>query len=105
MSGPKPTVGEPGCGSLYAPSVFATFQLFTRFSSGSQHHTRISSSKRIPKRAMKWCHEPSIFEKPTFIYKLYTYHDIHLGSLLPNVSLYGINGSDSCWPGTCLVTG
>ncbi|PFH30884.1 hypothetical protein BESB_064240 [Besnoitia besnoiti] len=46
-----------------------------------------------------------IFEKPTFVYKLYEYHDIHFGSRLLNVSLYGIHGSDSCWPGTCLVTG
>ncbi|PFH30634.1 hypothetical protein BESB_042020 [Besnoitia besnoiti] len=44
-------------------------------------------------------------EKPTFVYKLYEYHDIHFGSRLLNVSLYGIHGSDSCWPGTCLVTG
>ncbi|PFH30753.1 hypothetical protein BESB_018830 [Besnoitia besnoiti] len=36
---------------------------------------------------------------------LYEYHDIHFGSRLLNVSLYGIHGSDSCWPGTCLVTG
>ncbi|PFH30747.1 hypothetical protein BESB_018910 [Besnoitia besnoiti] len=42
-----------------------------------------------------------IFEKPTFVYKLYEYHDIHFGSRLLNVSLYGIHGSDSCWPGTC----
>ncbi|PFH30723.1 hypothetical protein BESB_022150 [Besnoitia besnoiti] len=46
-----------------------------------------------------------IFEKPTFVYKLYEYHDIHFGSRLLNVSLYGIHGSDSCWLGTCLVTG
>ncbi|PFH30680.1 hypothetical protein BESB_031560 [Besnoitia besnoiti] len=44
-------------------------------------------------------------KKPTFVYKLYEYHDIHFGSRLLNVSLYGIHGSDSCWPGTCLVTG
>ncbi|PFH30894.1 cytochrome b [Besnoitia besnoiti] len=29
-----------------------------------------------------------IFEKPTFVYKLYEYHDIHFGSRLLNVSLY-----------------
>ncbi|KFG52859.1 hypothetical protein TGRUB_360710 [Toxoplasma gondii RUB] len=55
--------------------------------------------------AFKYTSEASCAFAPTFIYKLYKYHDIHFGSLLPNVSLYGIHGSDSCWPGTCLVTG
>ncbi|PFH30660.1 hypothetical protein BESB_032480 [Besnoitia besnoiti] len=68
----------------------------------------LGSGKQRPSRSkpcIKYSGIQRIFEKPTFVYKLYEYHDIHFGSRLLNVSLYGIHGSDSCWPGTCLVTG
>ncbi|PFH30808.1 putative apocytochrome b [Besnoitia besnoiti] len=38
-----------------------------------------------------------IFEKPTFVYKLYEYHDIHFGSRLLNVSLCSLSTILSNW--------
>ncbi|PFH31008.1 hypothetical protein BESB_050850 [Besnoitia besnoiti] len=65
----------------------------------------IHNSYHLNYLCIKYSGIQRIFEKPTFVYKLYEYHDIHFGSRLLNVSLYGYTDRILVGPGTCLVTG